>query len=121
MSAAQYEEAAAKGSLDAMVYLAKCCEASDASRALSLYNQAADRGHADALCALGQVWEKGLLGCSRDAARAVELYRRAAVTGHARGLRNWGICLLKGVGGNVYCSVFFNEVQQVCAFPLPCF
>ncbi|NNE52601.1 MAG: CHAT domain-containing protein [Sulfitobacter sp.] len=77
------EDAAAKGSPEAQMELAKLFEQGigveqDEKRALELYRAAADQNFADAVNDLGFLYYHGGLGLRADVTKALELFERAA-------------------------------------------
>jgi TPR repeat protein len=55
--------------------------AQDDAKAREWYEKAADKGHADAMHSLGEVYEWGRLGVAQDDAMAAEWYEKAADKG----------------------------------------
>ncbi|MGC1497776.1 MAG: tetratricopeptide repeat protein [Sulfitobacter sp.] len=66
-------------------------------RAVELYTQAAEAGHAGASVSLGVLYQDGK-GVIQDFARARALYEGPANAGHARALNNLGLLYVRGNG-----------------------
>lgn len=62
------------------------------------FRKAAELGHAEAQCKLGDCYVKGI-GVSRDLNEAMRWYRRSAEQGHAEALLKQGIFYAEGIGG----------------------
>jgi hypothetical protein len=69
----------------------------DFSEAVKTYRVSADKGHSEALAALGRLYVLGL-GGTKDLAEAVKLWRLAAEKGSGRGLTYLGNAYAKGEG-----------------------
>jgi uncharacterized protein len=87
---------------DALHNLAHCAEAGvggspDLSRAATLYSQAAARGYAKSMCALGNLYIAGR-GVARDAAHGAALCRQGADLGEPNAETDLGNLYLQGVG-----------------------
>ncbi|TPX40511.1 hypothetical protein SeMB42_g05968 [Synchytrium endobioticum] len=71
--------------------------AKDLAAAASFYQQAADRGDAVALTALGRLYESGQ-GVDVNLGKARECYQRAAEKGDPDGMASLGMVLERGIG-----------------------
>ena len=69
----------------------------DLTKAVELYQQAAQLDHAGAIYNLGTFYSEGK-GVERDLTKAVELYQQAAEQGYADAQNNFGIALYEGKG-----------------------
>ena len=79
-----------------MVQLARALSARSKSReAITLYLEAADRGHVDAMDDLGSMFEQGR-GIPKNFATALEWYERAAQLGHPGAMIHLGQLSEKG-------------------------
>lgn len=71
------------------------------------------RGDALSMVALGEAYENGTFGVV-DYTKALNLYRRSSEMGNLIGMRNYGLCLLSGLGG-IHDSTLADEMlQQSC-------
>lgn len=96
------EKAAAAGSPEAQFELAKIYERGtgvpvDETRALELYQAAADQDFADAINDLGFLYYQGGLGLPSDPAKALELFERAADLRHPQALFNFAALIDDGL------------------------
>jgi TPR repeat protein/GTPase SAR1 family protein len=92
-----YERAAAIDA-DQIVRIANTLlRSGDLVRAVELYEKAAGRGSATAMCNLGVCHENGK-GVAKSAEKAVELYQRASDLGNADAIFNLGVCYATGDG-----------------------
>ena len=69
----------------------------DFVKAFELFSLAAEKGNADAMCNLGDMYYYGQ-GVTRDYARAIEWYTKAAENGNADAMYNLGVLYYFGVG-----------------------
>lgn len=69
----------------------------DLSRAMMLYELAADRGHATAMNNLGNMFRATALEVPKDAIRAMNKYEFAIARGHSGAMNNLGSMLLEGL------------------------
>lgn len=98
-----YREAALLGNVEAQYRLARIVAKGakgikqDLPTALKLYQDAAGKGHAPAMNALGQMYQNGL-GVPADPAKAVEWYQKAAEKKLAEAENNLGMMYLNGKG-----------------------
>ena len=96
-----FKKAHAAGLCEGTYQLAKLIEKNstdigqkgDLRTALSLYEQAAERNHSDAITDLGYCLEKGLVGTA-DLARAETFYNRGVELGNPRAMNNLASLLL---------------------------
>jgi TPR repeat protein len=65
--------------------------------AVKFYEQAAARGHANAMVVLGQMYHFAD-GVAQDYAKARELYEKAIILNHPRALNNLGFMIMNGQG-----------------------
>lgn len=68
-------------------------------KALELYEDAANRGHARAQYRLGRAYNEGLFGATEDIPRALQLFTDAAKQGQAIAAHEAGWILVNGYGG----------------------
>lgn len=98
---ASLEQAVRGGDERAILKLARFYAGSgmrrDLDKAASLYRQAMDRGNAEAMAGLGELYQSGRLG-SNGLTMAVEFYRKAAESGNMTGQYNLGYCYERGQG-----------------------
>lgn len=98
-----YREAALLGNIEAQFRLARIVAKGakglkqDFPTALKLYQDAAGKGHAQAMNALGQLYQNGQ-GVEAEPAKAVEWYRKAADKKLAEAENNLGMMYLNGKG-----------------------
>ena len=98
-----YREAALLGNVEAQYRLARIVARGakgikqDLPTALKLYQDAAGKGHALAMNALGQLYQNGQ-GMPADPAKAVEWYQKAAEKKLAEAENNLGMLYLNGKG-----------------------
>ena len=98
-----FRQAALQGNVEAQFHLARLVAKGakglkqDFSTALKLYQDAAAKGHAQAMNALGQAYQQGK-GTGADPARAAEWYRKAAGQKLADAENNLGMLYLEGKG-----------------------
>jgi uncharacterized protein len=98
-----YRQAALQGNVEAQYRLARLVAKGakglkvDLPTAVKLYQDAAAKGHALAMNALGQAYQSGK-GTAADPARAAEWYRKAADLKLADAQNNLGMLYLKGEG-----------------------
>ena len=102
-AAKHYGKAADAGLVDAKAALGYLYETGlgvrqNAARAVQLYREAAEKGHAKAQNNLGSMYFQGSGGLTQDPAKAVEWYRRAARGGSGSAANNLGICYEDGIG-----------------------
>ncbi|KAH3760949.1 calmodulin-dependent protein kinase [Pelomyxa schiedti] len=69
----------------------------DIHKAVTLYQLAADAGHADAMCKLGARYASGT-GVDKDVHKAVSLHQRAADAGDTMATFFLGVCYINGEG-----------------------
>jgi uncharacterized protein len=69
----------------------------DSVKAVAMYRQAADLGHADAMLRLGYLYENGR-AVPLDHAQATEWYRRATDLGQSKAMFMLGVCYWAGRG-----------------------
>lgn len=81
-------------------YMGEGCE-QDVIRAVQLYRQAADSGHAGAQFKMGTFYNGGEGGLKEDPAVAVQYFALAADQGHKTALYQLGTCFSRGVGVEV--------------------
>ncbi len=70
----------------------------DVAQAVLWFKKAAERGDANAECALGSIYSAGLQGVPLDYSEAVRWYRKAAEQGNASGQYNLGMMYSTGQG-----------------------
>lgn len=97
-----FVKAAQAGSPEAQFELAKLYEKGlgveqNATRALELYNQAADQDFPDAINDLGFLYYQGGLGLPRDKERALTLFERAADLRHPQAMFNFAALIDDGL------------------------
>lgn len=98
-----FRQAALQGNVEAQYHLARLVSRGakglkqDYPTALKLYQDAAAKGHALAMDALGQAYQQGR-GTGVDLARAAEWYQKAADLGNADAQNNLGMLYLEGKG-----------------------
>lgn len=98
-----FRQAALQGSVEAQYHLARLVARGakglkqDYPTALKLYQDAAAKGHAPAMDALGQAYQQGR-GTEVDLAKAAEWYQKAADLGLADAQNNLGMLYLEGKG-----------------------
>ncbi|MEM7318185.1 MAG: caspase family protein [Pseudomonadota bacterium] len=99
LTAIQACGAAAAQSPDLPHYVALLARATiaagDIDRAVTLYNQAAERGDLRAMVSLAQLYDSGT-GVPQDSGRALELYQRAADGGSLDAMINLAVTLFEG-------------------------
>jgi TPR repeat protein len=93
---------AAESRADSLHNLAHCAEkgvgvAPDLTRAAALYRQAADRGYAKSMCALGNFYIAGQ-GVPKDEAKGAALCRQGAEKGEPDAQTDLGNLYLRGIG-----------------------
>ena len=76
------------------------------NKVIGLYRSAADQGHANAQCNLGNMYGQGK-GVKHDFGEAVRLYRKAADQGFAGAQYNLGNMYRQGEG----CRPFYSTLQ----------
>ena len=89
------EERKAAGASDDEVQLVLVKQ--DHEQAMKWYRAAAEQGHAEAQCCLGECYYSGQ-GVAQDYEQAMKWYRAAAEQGHAGGQCCLGECYLNGLG-----------------------
>ncbi len=97
-------DASAGGDLDATYHLARAymdgwSVKSDPARAVALWRQAADAGHAGAMLEMAVAHELGLGGLTKDFATHALWSRRAAEAGLAKAQMFYGVYSYQGIGG----------------------
>jgi TPR repeat protein len=98
-----FRQAALQGNVEAQYHLARLVARGarglkqDLDTALKLYQDAASRGHAQAMNALGQAYQQGK-GTEADLAKAAEWYGKAADLRLADAQNNLGMLYLEGKG-----------------------
>ena len=98
-----FRQAALQGNVEAQYHLARLVSRGakglkqDYPTALKLYQDAAAKGHAPAMDALGQAYQQGR-GTGVDLARAAEWYQKAADLKLADAQNNLGMLYLEGKG-----------------------
>jgi TPR repeat protein len=98
-----FRQSALQGNVEAQYHLARLVARGakglkqDLPTALKLYQDAAARGHADAMNALGKAYQQGK-GTSTDLAKAAEWYGKAADLKLADAQNNLGMLYLEGKG-----------------------
>lgn len=70
----------------------------DHHKGARLYQHAAEKGEANAMCGLGFCYENGQ-GVPRDLQEAVRWRKKAVDRGHAHAMSNLGVMYEKGLGG----------------------
>jgi TPR repeat protein len=78
--------------------------------AAQLFTQAADLGHAEACCRLGDAYEQGKLSCPRDPALSVHFYTGAAQKGHPAAMM--ALCAWYMVGAEPVLEKDENEAYE---------
>lgn len=94
------EKAAAQGDSQHVFDLAQVLEQGDPdaqARAATLYAQAAEAGHQEAMVSLGVMYQNGT-GVTQDYARALDLYSGPAAAGNARAQNNLGLLYVRANG-----------------------
>lgn len=102
VAACRWFAKAAASRADSLHNLALCAERGvggtpDLARAASLYGQAAERGYAKSMCALGNLYVAGR-GVPKDEAKGAALCRQAAQKGEADAETDLGNLYLRGIG-----------------------
>jgi uncharacterized protein len=102
VAACGWHAKAAASRADSLHNLAHCAEEGvggtpDFARAAALYQQAADRGYAKSICALGNLYVAGR-GVPKDEAKGAALCRQGAERGDADAQTDLGNLCLQGIG-----------------------
>ena len=115
-----FRQAALQGNVEAQYHLARLVARGarglkqDLDTALKLYQDAASKGHPQAMNALGQAYQQGR-GTEADLAKAAEWYAKAAELSLADAQNNLGMLYLEGKGVNRDLGQAFRLFESAAA------